>query len=89
VTPYDQNDPARGPTCSCNIAVLCRRHHRLKTHTPWRYQVIEPGTQLWTSPHGYQFLVDATGTRDVTPTHQATNSGCTHPTPTPSQPPDQ
>jgi hypothetical protein len=21
-----------GPTCSCNIARLCRRHHRLKTH---------------------------------------------------------
>ncbi len=23
-----------GTTCSCNIAPVCRRHHRLKTHTP-------------------------------------------------------
>jgi hypothetical protein len=55
-----------GPTCSCNIAPLCRRHHRLKTHSPWRYLVLDPGTYLWTSPHGYQFLRDHTGTLDVT-----------------------
>ena len=39
-----------GRTCSCNIAPLCRRHHRLKTHTPWTYAVIDPGTYLWTEP---------------------------------------
>ncbi len=22
--PYDASDPARGPTCSCNVAPLCR-----------------------------------------------------------------
>jgi hypothetical protein len=55
-----------GPTCSCNIAPLCRRHHRLKTHSPWRYVVVDPGTYLWTSPHGYQFLKDPVGTHDVT-----------------------
>jgi hypothetical protein len=54
-----------GPTCSCNIAALCRRHHRLKTHSPWRYAVIDPGTYLWTSPHGYQYLRDPAGTTDV------------------------
>jgi hypothetical protein len=54
-----------GPTCSCNIAPLCRRHHRLKTHTPWSYVVVDPGTYLWTSPHGYQFLRDPGGTLDV------------------------
>ena len=54
-----------GPTCSCNIAPLCRRHHRLKTHAPWRYVVVDPGTYLWSSPHGYQFLRDHTGTLDV------------------------
>lgn len=26
-----------GPTCTCNIAPLCRRHHRLKTHGSWSY----------------------------------------------------
>ncbi len=56
-----------GPTCSCNIARLCRRHHRLKTHTAWRYTVLERGSYLWTSPHGYQFHRDRTGTLDVTP----------------------
>src|SRR5215218_4011127 len=32
VTPYD---PARTSTCSCHLAPLCRRHHRLKTHGGW------------------------------------------------------
>jgi hypothetical protein len=56
-----------GPTCSCNLAPLCRRHHRLKTHSPWTYTVLDPGTYLWTSPHGYQFHRDYHGTVDVTP----------------------
>ena len=55
-----------GTTCSCNIAPVCRRHHRLKTHSPWTYTAIDPGTYLWTSPHGYQFLRDRHGTTDVT-----------------------
>ncbi len=54
-----------GSTCSCNIAPLCRRHHRLKTHSSWTYTVIDPGTYLWSSPHGYQFLRDRHGTIDV------------------------
>ncbi|WP_027860190.1 HNH endonuclease signature motif containing protein [Marmoricola sp. URHB0036] len=55
-----------GPTCSENIAPLCKRHHRLKTHAHgWTYTVLDPGTYLWTSPHGYQFLRDHTGTTDV------------------------
>ena len=56
-----------GTTCSCNIAPLCRRHHRLKTHSAWSYTVLEPGTYLWSSTHGYQFLRDHEGTLDVTP----------------------
>jgi hypothetical protein len=55
-----------GPTCACNVAPLCRRHHRLKTHSGWRYLVLEPGSYLWTSPHGFQFLRDHTGSQDVT-----------------------
>ena len=56
-----------GSTCSCNIARLCRRHHRLKTHTGWTYTVLELGAYLWTSPHGLQLLRDREGTLDVTP----------------------
>ena len=56
-----------GPTCSCNLAPSCRRHHRAKTTGGWTYITIEPGTYLWRSPLGYQFLRDHTGTLDVTP----------------------
>ena len=43
-----------GASCDCNLAPLCRRHHRLKTHRGYRYTVIEPGTWLWSTPHGLQ-----------------------------------
>jgi 5-methylcytosine-specific restriction endonuclease McrA len=63
VIPYSEG----GSTSSDNIATLCRRHHRLKTHhSGWGYTVLEPGCYLWSSPHGYQFLRDHTGTTDVT-----------------------
>ena len=52
--------PATSPPC-------CRRHHRAKTTGGWTYLTIEPGTYLWRSPLGYQFLRDHTGTLDVTP----------------------
>ena len=55
-----------GTTCSCNLAPLCRGHHRLKTHGGWSYTVLEPGTYLWSSPHGYSYLRDHHGTIDVT-----------------------
>ena len=61
VIPYAEG----GTTSSDNIAPLCRRHHRLKTHSPWGYTMLEPGTYLWSSPHGYQFLRDHHGTLDV------------------------
>ncbi len=61
IRPHDRG----GPTCSDNIAPLCRKHHRLKTHGGWTYTRIEAGTFLWTSPHGYTYLRDRTGTLDV------------------------
>jgi len=63
VIPYSEG----GSTSSDNVANLCRRHHRLKTHhSGWGYTVLEPGCYLWHSPHGYQFLRDHRGTTDVT-----------------------
>jgi hypothetical protein len=56
-----------GPGCSCNIAPLCRRHHRLKTHGGWRYRMLDPTSFVWTSPYGYTYLRDHTGTTDLTP----------------------
>jgi hypothetical protein len=60
-----RDDGTGGDTCTCQLAPLCRTHHRLKTHGSWTYTTLEPGTYLWTSPHGYQYLRDHTGTLDV------------------------
>jgi hypothetical protein len=77
--PYSQG----GTTSSDNQAPVCRRHHRLKTHSTWGYMMLEAGSYLWTSPHGYQFLRDHHGTLDV--------SRDTRPPPTADEtaPPDQ
>ncbi|KQY55463.1 HNH endonuclease signature motif containing protein [Nocardioides sp. Root140] len=76
---------AGGRTCSCNLAPLCRRHHRLKTHTGWGYHAVEVGTWLWTSPHGHRYLRDATGTSEVTRPGDVRGDfdGCLH-----TRPPD-
>ncbi|WP_183098083.1 HNH endonuclease signature motif containing protein [Nocardioides pelophilus] len=56
-----------GSTCPCNLVPLCRRHHRAKTFGYWRYVVVQPGTYLWSSPHGQHWLVGHTGTRTLDP----------------------
>jgi hypothetical protein len=65
---HDPDRPDGGPTCSCNVAPVCRHHHRSKTTGGWAYATVEPGVYLWRSPLGYQLVKDATGTLDVTPT---------------------
>lgn len=67
-----------GISCECNLAPLCRRHHRLKTHAGWRYTALETGVWLWSDPHGQQFLRDGHGTLDVTPPDRpvAAGTGC-------------
>ncbi|GAA5144092.1 hypothetical protein GCM10023340_11070 [Nocardioides marinquilinus] len=49
---------AGGPTSTSNLAPLCRRHHRAKTHSRWHYRMLEPGLYEWTSPTGRTFAVD-------------------------------
>ncbi len=41
-----------GATCPCNLDVLCRAHHRLKTFTSWRAVPDSAGRLTWTSPLG-------------------------------------
>ena len=61
--------PGHGrPTCSCNPAPLCRRHHRPKTHGGWTYTAARTGDLRVDSPHGYQYLRDHHGTLDVSRT---------------------
>ncbi|MPV51098.1 hypothetical protein GCG21_14010 [Pseudactinotalea sp. HY160] len=70
-----QGDPVGGPTCTCNLASLCRRHHRWKTHNhpgqpqgrgSWSYVMLGPGTYYWSGPMGLRFLRTPTGTSEVT-----------------------
>jgi len=76
ITAYDTSPEPDGPepggspggaTCTCNLAPLCRRHHRLKTHTGWTYTPLTPGTYTWTSPHGHHWIRDHHGTHDLDP----------------------
>ncbi|TGN64623.1 HNH endonuclease [Nocardioides eburneiflavus] len=72
IVAYDHDAEAEGrpqplPTQTDNLACLCRFHHRLKTHSPWRYAMVEPGVFAWTSPHGHRYRRDHTGTTDLEP----------------------
>jgi hypothetical protein len=69
---YDHDAEAEGrrqpgPTQTDNLACLCRFHHRLKTHSAWRYTMTAPGIFEWTSPHGHRYRRDHTGTTDLDP----------------------
>ena len=54
--PIDQGGPP-GQTFPDGLAPLCRRHHRAKTHTRWRYRRRPDGTYTWTSPAGRTYTV--------------------------------
>ncbi|MHB1876210.1 MAG: HNH endonuclease signature motif containing protein [Streptosporangiaceae bacterium] len=47
-TAFDQG----GRTCECNLAPLCRRHHRAKQAAGWRLDQAQPGFLVWTLPSG-------------------------------------
>jgi hypothetical protein len=55
IVPYESG----GATETANLAPLCRRHHRLKTHAAWRYVRTGPASFTWTSPHGHVHQVSA------------------------------
>jgi len=46
--PYDRG----GATCECNLAPLCRKHHRAKQAHGWHLTQPEPGRMVWRLPHG-------------------------------------
>jgi hypothetical protein len=51
-TPYDQG----GRTCECNLAPLCRHHHRCKQSQGWQLRQLSPGVMSWTTPAGRRYL---------------------------------
>ncbi len=51
--PYDQG----GATCECNMAPLCRQHHKTKQTQGWHLAQPEPGVLVWTTPHGRSYTV--------------------------------
>ena len=48
-----------GKTSKENLGLLCRRHHRMKTHGGWRLTSFEDGSCEWRSPEGNVFKVEA------------------------------
>jgi hypothetical protein len=48
---------AHGPTCGCNLAPLCRRHHRTKQTPGWRLFQPWPGLLIWITPSGTWHIV--------------------------------
>ncbi|HIZ36596.1 MAG TPA: HNH endonuclease [Candidatus Ruania gallistercoris] len=72
----DHIDPwPQGPTCACNLAPLCRRHHRAKTARRWAYVMIHPGSYYWRAPSGTTYLVDTHGTHTLP---NLSNEGAAH-----------
>lgn len=54
--PYNEG----GATCPCNLAVLCRRHHRLKQSEGWSLLHVWPGVLVWITPTGHWRIVRPT-----------------------------
>ncbi|WP_207939076.1 HNH endonuclease signature motif containing protein, partial [Actinomadura darangshiensis] len=46
-----------GITCRCNLAPLCRRHHRLKQRSDWHLFQIWPGLLIWVTPSGAWHII--------------------------------
>ncbi|HEY7483293.1 MAG TPA: DUF222 domain-containing protein, partial [Streptosporangiaceae bacterium] len=52
--PYDNG----GHTCKCNLAPLCRAHHRIiKQHPDWKLIQLWPGLLVWVTPTGIWHIV--------------------------------
>jgi hypothetical protein len=64
IEPYTTTGPP-GQTSTENLAPESRFHHRLKTHSRWRLRRLPGRTREWTSPHGFMWRVDRTGTHRI------------------------
>ncbi|MEQ7127991.1 DUF222 domain-containing protein [Actinopolymorpha sp. B11F2] len=46
-----------GPSCACNLAPLCRRHHRAKHEAGWFWTQNSPGELTAQSPLGHTYTI--------------------------------
>jgi hypothetical protein len=49
-----------GLTCECDLAPLCRHHHRCKQAEGWRLEQPEPGVLVWRTPAGRAYVTRPT-----------------------------
>ena len=56
---HAQSWESGGETNPANLGLLCRRHHRMKTHGGWSLESNPDGSCLWKSPNGKSFVVPA------------------------------
>jgi len=49
-----------GITCECDLAPLCRHHHRCKQAEGWRLEQPEPGVLKWRTPAGRRYTTTPT-----------------------------
>ena len=54
-----------GTTTLANLGLLCRRHHRLKTHGGWKISSNPDGSCTWISPYGKEYFVPARPVHEV------------------------
>jgi hypothetical protein len=54
--PWDQG----GLTCECDLAPLCRHHHRCKQSEGWQLEQPEPGVLVWHTPSGRTYTTGPT-----------------------------
>ena len=50
--PFDED----GITCECNLAPLCRLHHRMKQDERWKLEQPCPGVMAWLTPAGRRYV---------------------------------
>ena len=71
-----KEDGSGGATCTCNLAPLCRTHHRLKTHgdnapstdgehNTWAYTHLGGEEYYWNGPREWRFIRNELGTFDA------------------------
>ena len=56
---HSQSWESGGETSATNLGLLCRRHHRMKTHGGWKIESNADGSCTWTSPQGKVHRVPA------------------------------